>query len=258
MMHVLTGDVLRGAENVAHAFFTRSGGVSRGLYASLNCGPGSKDLREAVVENRRRAVSALSESGDAGLVTLYQIHGSDTVVVEEPWLIDNPPRADAVVTRAPGIALGILTADCAPVLLADAQAGVVGAAHAGWRGALSGVIEAVVGAMEDLGARRERVMAAVGPCIAQKNYEVGEDLRTQFLKKDSSSVVFFAAGRAGHWQFDLEAYVVRQLERASVGAIGRLSACTYSGEEEFFSFRRATLRGEPDYGRQLSAIMLKR
>jgi YfiH family protein len=258
MTKLLAAENLSRTSNIAHGFFTCEGGVSNGIYASLNCGPGSNDSRGAVLENRRIALSALAHQKDTKLVTLYQIHSADAVCVDVPWSIDNPPRADAMATRAPAIALGILTADCAPVLLADAEAGVIGAAHAGWRGALAGVIESVIVAMESLGARRARIAAAIGPCISQKNYEVSDDFRNQFLDAESGSARFFIAGaRPNHWQFDLEAYVAARLNGAQVGNITTLATCTYAREAEFFSFRRNTHCGETDYGRQISAIMLK-
>lgn len=255
-MKLLTATNLGASAAIAHGFFTRAGGVSQGIHASLNCGPGSNDSREAVMENRRRATAALAN--DARLVTLYQVHGAEAVHVEAPWPVEAPPKADAMVTRTPGIALGILTADCAPVLLADDAVGVIGAAHAGWRGAESGVIESVLAAMEQLGADRARVAAAIGPCISQPNYEVGQEFRDHFLRGHHAHARFFAAGeRGGHWRFDLEAFVAAQLREAGVDNISALGACTYAREPEFFSFRRATHRGEADYGRQLSAIMLK-
>ncbi len=257
-MIVLTADNLGRLPHVAHGFFTRNGGVSQGIYASLNCGPGSDDAREAVVQNRRSALSTLANGGHAQLVTLYQIHGAGALRVGEPWPIDSPPEADAMATRVPGLALGILTADCAPVLLADEEAGVVGAAHAGWRGALSGVIESAVAAMEELGARRAQIAAAIGPCISRRNYEVDEGFRTRFVDAARSNDRFFeAAERPAHWRFDLEAYVAECLGIAGVDNLSRLGVCTYARETEFFSYRRNTHRGERDYGRQISAIMLK-
>lgn len=240
---------------VAHGFFGRAGGVSSGIFAALNCGPGSGDARADVVENRRRAAEALAP--DAALLTLYQIHSGAAVVVTAPWNIGEGPHADAMATNLSGLALGILTADCAPVLLADAEAGVVGAAHAGWKGALGGVSDAAIAAMESLGARRARIAAAVGPCIGLENYEVGAEFRDRFLEADSRNARFFAAGaRAHHFHFDLEDYVVRRLTTAGIANVECLSACTYAREADFFSFRRATHRGETDYGRQVSAIVL--
>lgn len=235
---------------IAHGFFGRQGGVSHGLYASLNCGLGSGDAREAVLENRRRVQNAV---GANTLLTLYQIHSAEAVVVSGPW--DAAPQADAFATNVPGLALAILTADCAPVLFADAEAKVIGAAHAGWKGAEAGVIEQALLAMERLGAKRARIAACVGPCISQANYEVGPEFRAQFT--DPAQARFFVASdRAGHWRFDLEAFVALRLEDAGVRDIARLAACTYAREGDFFSYRRATHRGETDYGRQLAAIAL--
>jgi YfiH family protein len=241
---------------IAHGFFGRQGGVSDGIYASLNCGPGSKDSRDAVMENRRRASQALFPA--ARLVTLYQIHSADAVTVEEPWDIPHNPKADAMVTNRSGIALGILTADCAPILLCDPQAHVIGAAHAGWNGAISGVADSVVAAMVRLGAKTERIRAAIGPCIGQGAYEVGPEFVARFRADDPANARFFVpAMRADHWQFDLPAYVTHRLNRAGVESVEDLGVCTYGGEDAFFSYRRTTHRKETDYGRQLSAILLK-
>ena len=251
-MLILRADNLSHQPGIAHGFFGRTGGVSRGLYESLNCGLGSQDDAANVSENRRRAQEAL---GASALNTLYQVHSASVVTVEVPW--NTGPQADAMVSKTKGIALGILSADCAPVLLADGDAGVIGAAHAGWKGALSGVIEAAVVAMEKLGARRTRIAAAIGPCISQANYEVGAEFRQRFVAADPANGRFFAAGRrAAHHQFDLEAFAADRLSRAGVDNVSRLTLCTYAREAEFFSFRRATHRGEADYGRELSAIVL--
>lgn len=242
------------SEAIAHGFFNRTGGVSKGIFAGLNCGPGSSDEPVAVCENRRRVAEALSPG--AVLLTLYQIHSAEVVTVTAPWNTGRP-RADAMVTNKPNLALGILTADCAPILFADAEAGVIGAAHAGWKGAIGGVTDSTVAAMEKLGARRGRIHAGVGPCISQSNYEVGAEFRERFLELDSSNTRFFVeSDRAGHFRFDLQGYVEERLRMASVFSIESLKACTYASEN-FFSFRRATHRGEKDYGRQVSAIMLK-
>jgi YfiH family protein len=256
-MLVLHARKLSQSAHIRHGFYGRQGGVSDGVYASLNCGPGSGDLRERVVENRRRALENLSGGSHAKLVTLYQVHSAQAVTVTAPWEIGGAPEADAVATNVPGIALGILTADCAPVLLADPEARIIGAAHAGWKGAEAGIIESVVAAMEGLGASRARILAAIGPAISQANYEVGPEFVSRFLARDSTNAVFFAPSmRAGHSQFDLEAYVAARLTEAGVGGIERLAACTYARESDFFSFRRTTHRGEADYGRDLSAIFL--
>jgi len=239
---------------VKHGFFGRQGGVSEGVYASLNCGPGSGDDRAKVIENRHRAMEAL---GGAELVTLYQVHSAKVVSVTDPWDIANSPEADAMVTDRPRLALGILTADCAPVLLADAEKGVIGAAHAGWKGALGGVTDSVVAAMEKLGAERGRIAAAIGPCIAQASYEVDQKFRAAFLHAAAKNAAFFIpSDRADFFRFDLEAYVAARLQSAGVGRIERLAVGTYAREGDFYSFRRATHRGEKDYGRQLSAIVL--
>lgn len=238
-----------------HGFFTRRGGVSGGLYMSLNCGPGSADASAAVKENRRRVAAALG--AEKGLVSLYQVHGRDVVTVDSDFDVAGPrPKADAMVTACRGIALGILTADCAPVLFADTKAGVIGACHAGWRGALAGVTDATVEAMERLGASRERVRAAIGPLIRQPSYEVSDAFRDGFLDAASGNAAFFTAGRReGHWQFDLPGYLMQRLQKSGVGAED-LKLDTCSDPARFFSYRRTTLAGEPDYGRQVSAIVL--
>lgn len=233
-----------------HGFFTREGGVSTGPFASLNCSLSGADDPAAVTENRRRVADAI---GVTSLVGLTQVHGPAVVVMDEPWPVGAGPRADAMVTRRPGIGLGIITADCAPVLLHDTQAGVIGAAHAGWRGAAGGIIEAVVAAMEQLGARRGRIIAAIGPCIAQASYEVSEDFRGAFGPADDR---FFAPGtRPGHFQFDLPGFCLARLDAAGVQGrwIGR---DTCADETHFFSHRRRTLAGGGAIGHQLSAITL--
>jgi YfiH family protein len=243
------------APNIAHGFFGRQGGVSTGIYRSLNCGPGSQDSRDAVMENRKRAIAALMPA--ATLVTLYQIHSAEAVTVSQPWEIAQNPKADAMATDRPGIVLGILTADCAPILLADEEAQVIGAAHAGWNGALAGITDSVLAAMTRLGARPERIRAAIGPCISQAAYEVGPDFEPRFRAADPANARFFVpSSRAGHWQFDLPAYVAHRLKQAAVASVDALEACTYARDAEFFSYRRTTHRKEPDYGRQLSAIAL--
>jgi YfiH family protein len=238
---------------IAHGFFAAEGGVSDGLYASLNCGPGSKDAPEAVAENRRRVAEAL---GAGSLVSLSQIHSATVHML--PGFDDGvPPEGDAMVTATPGLALGILTADCAPVLLADAQARVIGAAHAGWKGAHGGVLEAVIEAMEKLGAARARIVAAIGPCISQQSYQVGWEFRDKFLEQGLRNRKFFTVSdNEGHYHFDLEGYAAHRLAAAGVGTVEKLGVCTYPPENGFFSFRRTTHAGEPDYGRQVSAIVL--
>lgn len=239
---------------IAHGFLGRAGGVSTGLYAGLNVGVGSDDDAVAVAENRARATDAVLPG--AHLMTPYQLHSADCVTVLRPFEDRVRPRADALVTNRPGLALGILTADCAPVLLADRVAGVVGAAHAGWKGALGGVTDATILAMEALGARRARIAAAVGPCIARASYEVDDMFARRFEADDPANERFFADGRDGHRQFDLEAYVVHRLAAAGITRVAALGLDTYADERRFFSYRRATHRGEPGYGRQISIIGL--
>jgi len=241
---------------IRHAFFTRAGGVSSGVYAGLNGGVGSKDDPAHVTENRTRMAKALGVAPDRFL-SVYQIHSPNVAVAEGPWAMADRPKADAIVTRVPGLAVGIGTADCGPVLLADAEARVIGAAHAGWRGALTGVVEATIAAMESLGASRARMVAATGPMIRQPNYEVGQDLIDRFLEADRDNARFFApAARTGHAMFDLAGYVVERLRRADVAQVEDLGHCTYADPEQFYSYRRSTHRSEPDYGRHINAIAL--
>jgi len=242
---------------IRHAFFTRAGGVSGGVYASLNGGTGSKDDTAHVAENRARMAAALGAE-PRRFLTLYQVHSPEVVVAETPWPAQERPRADAIVTRMRSLAIGVTTADCGPILFADPKAHVIGAAHAGWRGALSGVIEATVLAMERLGAARGDIRAAIGPMIRQANYEVGADLIDRFAAEDHASSRFFApAARDGHALFDLSGYVALRLARAGIGHVEDLGLCTYADPERFFSFRRTTHRAEPDYGRHVNAIMLE-
>jgi YfiH family protein len=255
---ILQAASLSALDGLRHAFFTRGGGVSTGVYASLNSGIGSQDAPENVAENRARMAGAMAVAAER-LLTCYQVHSPTVVVVDEPWCVDARPRADAMVTRVAEIALGISTADCGPLLFADAEAGVIGAAHAGWRGALSGVIEATIAAMERLGAMRQRMTATLGPTISQRNYEVGPDLVERFVAEDAANRRFFApADRAGHARFDLPGYIEHRLRRAAVATIENLGRCTYAEPEHFYSYRRATHRGEADYGRHISAIVLAR
>ncbi|MBZ8134884.1 peptidoglycan editing factor PgeF [Afifella sp. IM 167] len=241
---------------IRHAFFTREGGVSDGIYASLNTGLGSEDRREAVLENRARACRHLG-APDEALATPHQVHSADCFAVTEAWAPGKGPRGDALATDRPGIVIGIGTADCGPILFADPQARVVGAAHAGWKGALTGVLESTLAAMEALGARREAITAVLGPTISAKNYEVGAEFVERFDKEAPGSARFFAPSkREGHSMFDLPAFIVARLQAAGVGLAVNLDLCTYAEEELFFSYRRATHRGEPDYGRLLSAISL--
>ena len=237
-----------------HAFFGRQGGVSTGTCAGLNTGLGSGDAPAAVAENRRRAAEAVLSG--AALVGVYQVHGTAVVTVRHAWPDADRPHADALVTDHPGVLLGILTADCAPVLFADAQCGVVGAAHAGWKGALAGVTDATLDAMEAIGARRDRIAAAIGPCIARASYEVDDAFRARFASADPANDRFFTDARSGHRRFDLQAYVAHRLAAAGVGRVEAVRLDTYADESRFYSYRRATHRGEADYGRQISVIGL--
>ena len=247
---------LSGVPNIRHAFFTREGGVSEGIYASLNGGIGSNDAPEKVRANRARMAAALGVA-PTHFVTCYQIHSPNVIVAETPWTRENAPRADAIVTRVPGLAIGASTADCGPILFADADAGVIGATHAGWKGALTGVLEATIAAMEKLGAQRNRISAALGPMIRQPNYEVGAEFVERLTAADRANERFFAdAARAGHAMFDLPGFIRSRLEHTEIPSIEDLGLCTYADPARFFSYRRTTHRGEPDYGRQISAIVL--
>ncbi len=239
---------------VRHGFLGRGGGVSEGTCSGLNVGWGSEDNRASIRENRRRAVEAVAPG--TALVTLHQVHSADALYVTAPFPDDARPKADAMVADRPGLVLGILTADCAPVLLADREAGVVAAAHAGWKGALGGVVEATVAEMERRGAARARIAAAVGPCIARRSYEVDEAFLRRFAEADPEHERFFTLGRAGHHQFDLEGFVLARLAAAGLTRIEALGEDTYSQPDRFFSYRRATHKGEADYGRQASLIAL--
>jgi YfiH family protein len=240
---------------VRHGFFTRRGGVSKGLYAGLNTGVGSDDDKAAVTENRRRVAAWLGAAPDR-LVTLHQVHSPDAIIVREPFAGDRP-KADAMVTDRPGLMLGVLAADCGPILFADGEAGVIGAAHAGWKGAFTGVLEATIEAMEGLGAQRERITAVLGPSISADNYEVGPEFVARFIETDGANTAYFVpSARDGHAMFDLNRYTVDRLARAGVDA-AMVGLCTYADEDRFYSYRRATHRAEPDYGRQISAIMLE-
>lgn len=240
---------------IRHAFFTRQGGVSEGIYTSLNGGIGSSDEAAKVAENRRRMAQALGVKPD-GLVSVYQVHSPDAVLVEGPWPGERP-KADAMVTNVPGIALAITTADCGPVLFADTQARVIGAAHAGWRGAVTGVLESTLAAMERLGAHRSRIVAVLGPTISQAAYEVGPEFVARFAEEAPGHERFFRPGeKADHAMFDLPGFIGARLEAAGIGGFTNLGLCTYSDEERFFSYRRKTHRDEADYGRLISAITL--
>jgi polyphenol oxidase len=245
-----------GLKGIRHGFFTRSGGVSQGLYATLNGGVGSKDKPESVTENRKRMAEALGVKPDH-LLSAYQIHSPDVVTVDKPWPHDQRPKADAMVTKTPGVALGISTADCGPVLFADSQARVIGAAHAGWRGALTGVLEATIAAMEKLGADRQSMAVALGPMIRQPNYEVGPEFVGRFREADEDNMKFFAPSqRNDHAMFDLAGYAAMRLKRAGITTVEDLNLCTYAEPERFFSYRRMTKLGEADYGRHINAISL--
>ncbi|MEG6510178.1 peptidoglycan editing factor PgeF [Methyloligella sp. 2.7D] len=241
---------------VRHGFFTRQGGISAGIYESLNCGSGSKDEAASVKQNRALVAEALGVAPER-LITPYQIHSATAVIVEEPWKDGKAPEADAIVTATPGLAVGILTADCTPVLFCEPDARIAAAAHAGWRGALTGIVEATVGKMAELGANPEKIIAAIGPCISRTIYEVGADYRDNFLKEDPEAEEFFVTDEStGEPHFDLASYVVERLDRAGVETIADMSHCTYCDEARFFSYRRSQHWGENDYGRQISAIVL--
>lgn len=256
MLSPLQADTLSILPGIRHGFFTRQGGVSRGVYSSLNCGPGSQDDAVAVIENRSRVAAHLGSFSD-DVQTVYQIHSATALVVDQLTPREDLAKGDAVVTRRRGLAVGVLTADCAPVLFADAEAGVVGAAHAGWRGALGGVLEATVAAMEGLGAERARISAALGPAIGAHSYEVGPEFVAAFEEASADNVRFFTIpeGRKTP-HFDLPGYVMARLGKMGLRHAERQSPCTYENESMFFSFRRTTHRKEPDYGRQISAIVV--
>ena len=249
--------LLRSVPNVRHGFFTREGGHSTGLYASLNCGFGSKDDEAAVRKNRETVAARLGVRPDR-LMTVYQSHSPDVIMVEATWDVRSPPDADAMVTRRPGIALGVLSADCTPILFADRRGQAVGVAHAGWKGALGGVLEACIAAFEREGVRPADIQAAIGPTIGLANYEVGPEFPEKFLAEDPANTRFFtASSRHGHHRFDLPGYVKSKLERLGLAEIEDLGLCTYADEARFFSYRRATHRGEPDFGRLISAIVIE-
>ena len=252
----MTVEVIRAAAlgAIPHGFLGRRGGVSTGDLHGLNVGYGSGDEREAIAENRRRAIAAVFPSAE--LATVHQVHSAEAIYAERPWPQEERPHADAIVTDRPNLLLGILTADCAPLLLADTEAGVIGAAHAGWRGALAGVTDAAIAEMERLGAKRERIAAAIGPCIALSSYEVDDAFRQRFLDQDTANAAFFSDDLGPQPHFDLEGYVAERLTRAGVRNVERVGLDTYAAEDRFFSYRRSTHRGEADYGRQVSLIGL--
>ena len=256
-MSLVTLGSLNRQDGMRHAFFSRHGGVSTGIYGSLNCGLGSRDSPEAVLENRARAAAMLDMPG-AAISTLYQVHGSAVVELEAPLAADARPQADAFVSKTPGVVLGILAADCTPVLFCDAQARVIGAAHAGWKGAVGGVLEATIAAMAKLGAAPSRIVAGIGPCIGKQSYEVGAEFPAPFLARDPAAARFFAPGRVpGKFMFDLPGYVAARLEAAGIAEIEATGNDTCAESDRFFSYRRSCLRAEPDYGRGLSAIVLE-
>ncbi len=248
--------LLSGVGGIRHAFFTRAGGVSDSIYASLNGGVGSHDVPAHVTENRARMARHLGVAPEHFL-SAYQIHSPQVVVANTPWTNDARPKADAIVTKTPGLAIGVSTADCGPLLFADEEAGVIGAAHAGWRGAFFGVIENTVDAMEKLGADRSRTTVALGPLIRQENYEVSQDFVDQFVREHQDYARFFApAERVGHAMFDLPGFIGARLEQNGIDRFEDLRLCTYADPDRFYSYRRSTHRAEPDYGRHINAIVL--
>jgi YfiH family protein len=255
---MITVSALNALSNVRHGFFTRNGGISEGIYASRNCGFGSGDDPAKVRTNRTRSMMELELPQEA-LVTVRQEHTATVLVVNAPFADGQAPVADAMVTTTPRLALGILTADCAPVLLADGSAGVVAAAHAGWKGALGGVLDNTVQKMVELGAKPERIVAGIGPCIVQRSYEVGPEFQAPFLAETEDNGRFFSpSAKAGHFMFDLPGYVARCLARLGVGEVMPTPCDTFREDNRFFSYRRSVLKGEADYGRMLSAIALER
>jgi YfiH family protein len=249
--------LLASVPGIRHAFFTRAGGVSSGIYAGLNGGIGSKDEPENVQENRRRMAAALEVPVEK-LLTLHQVHSPDVVVATEPWPMTVRPKGDAMVTKVPGIALGVTAADCGPVLMVDPKARVIGAAHAGWKGALAGVVESTIEAMEGQGASRDDIIVGLGPMLRQRNYEVGMEFVTRFEEADADNARFFSsASRLGHAMFDLPGYIHARLQRAGVLMVDDIDLCTYADEDSSFSYRRSTHRKEADYGRHVHAIVLE-
>ena len=249
-LEILTSPAL---STTRHGFFTRKGGASSGIFEGLNCGPGSSDQTEAVELNRARVAEAMGVAPDH-LVTVHQVHSADVAVIEGP--LSQKPRADAMVTSTPGLVLGILTADCQPVLFADAKAGVIGAAHAGWRGAFDGVLEATVEAMVQIGATREGIHAVIGPCISQSAYEVGPEFFQTFRDEEAGYDRFFTQGEGDRYRFDLPSFGLHKLREAGVGHAEWIGRCTYADEGRFYSYRRTTHRKEADYGRLISTIRL--
>jgi polyphenol oxidase len=256
MLSPIEAENLIARPGIRHGFFTRAGGVSSGIYAGLNCGLGSSDNTANVIENRRRVSAHLGGAHD-GVVTLYQEHGVTALAIDQPVPRDALPKADAVVTATPGLVIGVLTADCAPVLFADTDARIVAAAHAGWRGAVNGIIESTIAEMERLGAQRHRIVAALGPCITQTAYEVGDAFMADVTARDLANARFFARpGPDAQPHFDLPAYVLHRLAEAGIANVNNRALCTHANESLFFSYRRTSQRQEPDYGRQISAIVV--
>lgn len=253
---MLTADALNTLPHVRHGFFTREGGISKGIYLGLNCGMGSDDDKGAVIENRARVAAKLDVAKE-NLLTVHQIHSANVIHVSEPWQYGDAPKGDAMVTTRTDVALGVLAADCTPVLFADSTARVIGAAHSGWKGAFTGVLEATIDTMIELGARRENIIAAIGPCISREAYEVGPEFRERFLDASPANDIWFTpSARDNHFMFDLTGYVAHRLNKTNIKIVARLDRCTYADEARFFSYRRTIHRGEPDYGRQMSAIAL--
>ena len=253
---MVEAEALSRIPEIRHGFFERNGGASKGLYASLNCGLGSDDNKELVLQNRSQVASRLNLTAEQ-LTNVHQYHSPDIVTVSEPWDVADAPKADGMVTNVSNIGLGILTADCAPVLFADQKAGVIGAAHAGWRGAVAGVTDNIITAMENLGADRSSITAVIGPTISRTAYEVGPEFFATFIEQDESHTQFFIPStRDDHHMFDLPGYVIQRLQRANLASVSWVEMCTYAQEDKFFSYRRATHNKEKDYGRQISVITL--
>lgn len=249
-------ELLRSQTNLRHGFFGRVGGISTGIYRSLNCGFGSSDDNAAIEENRKRVASAIGIKA-SNLINLYQIHSNDAINVTVPWPREQAPEADAMVTTQKGIALAILTADCGPILFSDAENSVIGAAHAGWRGAQNGIIRTTIEAMLKLGAKTDNIKAVLGPTISQANYEVDEGFKAGFLANQASTGQFFDKGcRDGHFQFDLPGYIISELNALGITTVENLDLCTYEDPDSYFSYRRSTHLSEPDYGRNISVIAL--
>lgn len=253
---MIESDLLKSSGGIRHGFFTREGGVSGGIYESLNCGTGSKDNPGDVRENRRLVAERMGAE-DGRLLTLHQCHSSEVILVKGPWDTDGRPKADALVTATSGLALGILTADCTPVLFADTESGIIGAAHSGWKGAKAGIIGAVVDQMEELGAHRRNIRAVIGPTISRYSYEVGPEFESAFLDETQANAKYFCrSSEIARPFFDLPLYCEDRLAAAGVAHIENLHLCTYENESLFFSYRRSVHRNEPDYGRQISAILI--